>query len=360
MSGPSDILSAAEARWLAIQAQGLGRPRPSRPAGRPRLSSTIAQLGTIQLDAINVVQRTQFVVLFSRLGPYDNDHLHRLTGPGGGLFEYWGHAASLLPMDHQPLFRWRMRQFEDGRTPARAAARQAFRRAHGDYIASILEEIRARGPLAASQLSDPRPQQGEWWGRRSLGRRALEFLFATGTVAAWRTPSFERVYDLPERVIPSAILNTPTPDIDEAQRQLLLQAARSLGAATAGDLAGYYMLTQREAKPRLAELVEQGDLQPVAVEGWREAAYIVAGSNPTRPRRVTATLLSPFDSLIWDRDRNRRLFGFDYRIEVYVPEPDRQHGYYVLPLLLADRLVAGDRPDVPGRSHPGGRPRAGP
>ena len=334
-------LTPDEARWLAIDAQGLARPRPKGPATLRHVRGVVDAIGTIQLDAINVVERTQFLVLFSRLGSYDVSRLHTMTQPLGELFEYWGHAASLLPMDHQPLFRWRMQRFTPywGGT-AYWESKRAWYEAHADYIASVLAEIQERGPLAASQLSDPRRRNGEWWDRRSVGRQALEWLFHRGDVAAWRTRNFERVYDVPERVIPAEVLARPTPMIDDAHRRLLLLAARSLGVATLRDLADYYRIDFKAAKPRIAELVENGELTAVQVDGWRELAYVAPNARPTRPRRSTATLLSPFDSLIWERSRTARLFNFDYRIEVYVPQPQRTYGYYVLPLLVGDQLVA--------------------
>jgi uncharacterized protein len=334
-------LSSEEARWLAIDAQGLGRPRPSGPVGRRQLRTAIGGAGLLQLDAINVLARTQFLVLFSRLGAYDVARLHQMSGPGGELFEYWGRMASLLPTAHQPLFRWRMEQHGPyGDSPTYGLRRQAWQEVHAGYIASVLREVRDRGPLRASQLSDPRRRDGEWWERRSVGRQALEFLFTKGELAAWRTEGFERVYDLPERVIPEVVLSLPTPPVDEAHRRLLALAARSLGVATISDLAGYYLVKQKTAKARLAELLEAGELVEVAVDGWRDAGYMLPDVRLRRPTRQHATLLSPFDSLIWERNRTRRLFGFDYRIEVYTPAPDRRYGYFVLPLLLGDRLVA--------------------
>jgi uncharacterized protein YcaQ len=334
-------LSAGDARWLAVDAQGLARPRPAGPIRKRHLRSTIAALGQLQLDAINVVQRTQFLVLFSRVGAYDVGLLHDLTGPGGDLFEYWGHAVALLPAAHYPLFRWRMEQSGTyGESPTRTARREAFRRANAEYIDTVFREVRDRGPLTAGQLADPRRRDGEWWDRRSFGRVTLEYLFMRGELAGWRTASFERVYDLPERVIPDAVLALPTPPADEAQRQLLRLAARSLGVATMRDLAGYYVINPKVARLRVAELVEEGEFVEVSVDGWTEAGYALPNARPKRPTRAAATLLSPFDSLIWDRSRALRLFGFDYRIEVYVPEPERKHGYFVLPLLLGDQLVA--------------------
>jgi len=337
-------LSATEARWLAIAAQGLAAPRghdAARRPGRARLTGLLDTLGTLQLDAVNVLERTQFVVPFSRLGAYDREVLADLSGPGRPWFEYWGHAASLLPVAMYPLFRPRMAAFSrdevDSAAPQRR--RHAWRLAHADYLAAVLAEVADRGPVAASQLSDPRRRAGEWWDRRSLGRRALELLFGDGVLAGWRSRSFERVYDLAERVLPPAVLEAPAPSLEEANRELLTVAARCLGVGTAADLADYFWLRVPAARPRIAELVEEGRLTAVRVEGWREPAYVAGVPGPRPPRREGATLLSPFDSLIWYRARTERLFGFHYRIGIYLPEPQRPHGYYVLPLLVADRLV---------------------
>ena len=334
-------LSREEARWLALQAQGFGPPRPRGPVTKRQVRSAIEGIGQVQLDAINVVERTQFLVLFSRLGPYAVDLLHDLSGPGGALFEYWGHAAALLPMVHHPLFRWRMEhEGPRGDSPTYAGRREVFRAEHADYIEAVFRDVRDHGPISAAQLEDPRRREGEWWDRRSFGRVTLEYLFARGEVAGWRGRNFERVYDLPARVVPDAVRALPTPAADEAQRRLLELAARSLGVATAGDLAAYYAIRPKVARPRVAELVEAGDLVEVAVDGWRDPAYVVPGARIKRPSRVHATLLSPFDSLIWERDRTSRVFDFEYRIEVYVPEPKRRYGYFVMPLLFGDRLVA--------------------
>jgi uncharacterized protein YcaQ len=338
---PASELSKVEARWLALDAQGLSRPRPKGPVNRRHVRAAIAAPGMVQLDAINVVERTQFLVLFSRLGSYATSRLHDLTGPGGELFEYWGRMAALIPVHRQPLFRWRMAHGGAyGDSPKRAAWRRAWGETNAGYIAEVRNEVRDRGPLSASQLTDPRRQNGEWWDRRSVGRQALEWLFAGGDLAGWRTPNFERVYDLPERVIPTEVLAAPTPSVEEAHRRLLVLAARSLGVGTATDLRGYYLIRPAAARDRLAELVEAGELVEVSVEGWREPGYAPPDVRPKRPTREHATLLSPFDSLIWERSRTLRVFDFDYRIEVYVPEPKRRYGYFVLPLLVGDELVA--------------------
>ena len=335
---PQATLSAREARWLAIEAQGLRDPRPTAPANRRNLRRVIDRIGVLQLDAINVLDRTQYLVLFSRLGAYDREHLHRMTGPGGELFEYDGHAASLQPTAIQPLLRWRMAQ-AGNRGGKWGEYERRYEEAYRDYIAAVLSEVRERGPLAGSALSDPRPNVGTWWGRRSDGRQALEWLLRKGQLAAWRTPAFERVYDVPERVLPREILDAPTPPVADAHRELVAKAARSLGVATIGDLADYYRIKRGEAKAAAKELVDAGTLVAVDVEGWKQPAYCPAAAHPRPPARDHATLLSPFDSLIWERERTNRLFGFDYRIEVYVPAPKREFGYYVLPLLLGDELV---------------------
>jgi uncharacterized protein YcaQ len=334
-------LSLTDARRLAIAAQGLAKPRPRGPIGVRHLRALFATIGTVQLDAINVLARTQFIVPFSRLGAYDTGLLQKMAGAHGELFEYWAHAACLLPMADEPLFRWRMAQHGPyGERPAVARNRTAWRALHADYIGSVLDEVRERGPLPASQLTDPRRRDGEWWERRSVGRQALESLFADGKLTGWRTANFERVYELPERAIPESVRARPTLSIDDAHDELLLRAARALGVATTTDLAYYYILNPRRARERVAALVAAGRLTQAHVEGWRDPAFLIPGTRLLRLQRAHATLLSPFDSLIWERARTRRLFGFDYTIEVYVPAPKRVYGYYVLPLLLGDRLVA--------------------
>ncbi len=301
----------------------------------------MSRVGTIQLDAVNVLERTQFLVPFSRLGSYDPASLRALSGPGGHWFEYWGHAASLLPMELQPLFRWRMERSRHDLLDNVGAKerRRAWRVAHAGYMAAVLTEVTDRGPLAASQLSEPRRRTGEWWDRRSLGRVALELLFGDGVLAAWRGTNFERVYDLTERVVPPEVLALPTPSPEDAQRELMALAGRCLGVATVADLADYFWLRVPAARPRVAELVEDGRLSKVSVEGWPQPAYVVADAVLSAPRRREATLISPFDSLIWTRARTQRLFQFHYRIEIYVPGPHRTHGYYVMPLLWGDELV---------------------
>lgn len=289
-----------------------------------------------------MVARTQFLVLFSRVGSYLPTLLHHMAEPGGELFECAGYRAAVMPLLYHPLLRWQAVGLAATNHDVRRAARwDAYHQANAAYIDTVRREISERGPLTASQLRDPRRRQGEWWERRSDGRRALEYLFTRGELGAWRTSRFERVYDLVERVIPAPVLSLPTPSPEEAQRALVHSAARALGVATAADLAGYHLIEPAVGRARVAELAEAGLLAPVQVEGWRDLAYLDAAARPAKAAaRPHATLLSPFDSLIWDRRRTRRVFGFDYRIEVYVPQPQRRYGYYVLPLLVGDRLVA--------------------
>jgi uncharacterized protein YcaQ len=298
----------------------------------------IDRVGLIQIDSVNVLQRAHYLPAFARLGAYDTELLDKLSHYAPRrLFEYWGHEASLIPVELHPHLRWRMRRAHD---EAWGGMRR-IARDRPELVAAVLEDLRDRGPLTASQLGhldEPRGKKGPWWDWSDV-KRALEYLFWSGEVTSARRRRFERLYDVPERVLPAAVLKTPTPDDDEAQRALLRVAARSLGIATEPDLRDYFRLPAADAKARVPELVEAGDLLPVEVEGWRAPAYLAPGAR--LPRRLDArALVGPFDSLIWERPRVERVFGFRYRIEIYVPKEQRVHGYYVLPLLLGDRLVA--------------------
>ena len=333
-----ESLSAAEARRIALAAQGLAGPRPAGPCDAAAMLRQIARLGLVQIDSVSAVVRSHYLPLFSRLGPYPRPELDRLAYEGRRrrLFEYWGHEASLLPVATQPLFRWRMARARAGKGIYRGIA--DFAREQSGFVDRILGEIRDRGPLSAGELAEGGRGEGGWWGW-SQGKLALEYLFWSGLVTTGTRRGFERVYDLPERALPRAVLAAPTPEPAAAQRELLGLAARALGVATAADLRDYFRLDVADVPARLAELAEAGDLIPVAVEGWRQQAWLHASARP--PRRVEAcTLLSPFDSLVWERARTERLFGFRYRLEIYTPAHKRIHGYYVLPFLLGDRLAA--------------------
>ncbi len=341
MSRKRPSLSASAARRIALAAQGFGVARPDGAANLGHVKRAIDRLGLLQIDSVNVLARAHYLPLFSRLGNYDSGHLDRLAWgrpSARGLFEFWAHEASLLPLASQPLLRWRMQRAAENAGDGKGKLHQ-FRREKAAYIDEVRREIEDRGPLAASELSNGGPGRGAWWGW-SDGKLALEWLFFAGIVtAATRRGTFERVYDLAERVLPAAVRALPTPSAEEAQRELLRISARALGVATETDLRDYFRLGVADTKARLAELVEAGDLLPVEVEGWTKPGYLDPAAR--QPRRIEArALLAPFDPLIWERDRTQRLFDFHYRIEIYTPLAKRKHGYYVLPFLLDDRLVA--------------------
>ena len=326
-------LSAAEARRAALAAQGFADPRPRR-ADRRHVQRVLDRVGVVQIDSVNIVARNHDLPLFARIGDHRRDSLvaasHR-----GEVFEYWAHEASFVPVALQPLLRHRMASAADGAAWP-GLVRLAERRPR--FVEDVYAEVADRGPLSAGELSQGGGRTGPWWGWND-GKRALEWLFWCGRLGARRRPSFEREYALPEQVVPAAVLALPTPEPDEAQRSLLLVAARCLGVGTAEDLADYFRLRMPVARLRLAELVEDGRLEPAEVEGWRRPAFVLPGLRV--PRRITAeTLLSPFDSLVWSRERTERLFGFRYRLEFYTPAPRRQFGYYVMPFLLGERMPA--------------------
>jgi uncharacterized protein len=335
---PKDKLTAVEARRIALAAQGFGTPRPDGPVGKRQLLKLVERLGVVQIDSVNVVSRTHYLPAFSRLGAYPRALLEEVAwGKKRPLFEYWAHEASLLPLGSQPLFRWRMQDARDGVGLWKGVAR--FRRERADFVEKVLNEIATRGPMSASELEMGHKGNGGWWGW-SDAKRAVEGLFWTGELTtATRRGTFERVYGLPETVLPKAITALPTPPREEAQRALYRTAIRALGVATSKDLRDYFRMPVEGAKTRLAELVEDGSLMPVTVKGWREQAYLDPAAR--WPRRIDAqALLSPFDNLIWFRERTERMFGVRYRIEIYTPAAKRTHGYYVLPFLEGDALTA--------------------
>ena len=299
----------------------------------------IERVGLHQIDSVNVLVRAHYLPLFSRLGAYSRELLDEAAWGRKSkrrLFEYWAHEASLLPLDLQPLLRWRMARAERGiGVWGNIKPFAGERHAEAD---ALLKRIADEGPLAASDVAETRGQGG-WWGW-SETKRALEYLFWAGLITtATRRGSFERVYDLPERVLPRAVIETPTPTDADAQRALIARSARALGIGTAGDLRDYFRLKPQDAHPRIAELVEAGTLLPVKVRDWNGQAYLHADAR--FPRRIAGqALLAPFDPLIWERARTERMFGTRYRIEIYVPAEKRVHGYYVLPFLLDGQIAA--------------------
>jgi uncharacterized protein YcaQ len=327
-----ESLSKDEARRIAVAAQSFGA-RPKSPPGRERLLAMIRKLGLLQLDSVNVLIRSHYLPLFSRLGPYSTKTLDDMNrGRKRALFEYWGHEASLIPLDFYPLYRWRMQEAKkwDGMT--------RLAREKPGYVAAVLKQVAERGPLRTADLEEGAKSRGGWWGWGD-GKRALEYLFLSGQVTASERRGFERIYDLTERALPADVLRAPAPRIEDAHRTLLEMAARAHGVATEFDLRDYYRLPVAETKARLAELIEARVLLPVAIEGWKQQAFLHAEAKI--PRAISAqALLSPFDSLIWMRPRTERVFGFHYRLAFYTPKSKRAHGYYVMPFLLGDRLVA--------------------
>lgn len=296
----------------------------------------LARVGLIQIDSVNVLVRSHYLPLFSRLGDYDPALLERAAyGRDRILFEYWGHEASLLPLELQPHLRWRMDRARSGNAGWPRIERVITEQPR--VLAGLRDAIAERGAMAASDFEGARGK-GSWWGWSDV-KIGLEALFWCGEITTAFRRGFERVYDLPERVFPRALLDVPTPAENDAQRELVRTAARALGIASERELRDYFRLDLADARARVAELVDAGELERVQVEGLRGDRYLVRGAR--LPRTVDAcTLLSPFDSLIWERTRTRELFGFDFRLEIYVPRHKRVHGYYVLPLLLGDRLVA--------------------
>jgi hypothetical protein len=339
------VISGRAARRIALAAQGFGDPRPAGTADRRHLRRVLGRTQLLQVDSVNVFERAHYLPLFSRLGSYDKALVDRAAyarRPGDReLFEYWGHEASLLPVALHPLLRWRMARAHAlgegwGRTQRLAAEQPAF-------LERVLQRVRDDGPLTAGDLADrlgsaPSGPSGPWWDWAPV-KVALEHLFWTGQVTTADRRAFTRVYDVVERVLPPAVLALPTPTREDAQRELVRLAARSHGVATERDLRDYFRLRPAEAAGAVRDLVESGELVPVDVEGWERQGYL--WHSAAVPRRVRASaLLSPFDPLVWERSRAARLFGFDYRIEIYVPAAKRVHGYYVLPFLHDEALVA--------------------
>jgi uncharacterized protein YcaQ len=335
-------ISAAEARRLALSSLGFGTARPKR-ASIAHVRATANRLGAIQVDSVNVLARAHYLPVFSRHGAYRTELLDELTHGKRELFEYWGHAACLLPIDLFPLFRWRMESQVEGWSglePKRKA-----------YVEAVFDEIAERGPIAAGDISIAGKSTGPWWGW-SDGRQAVEFLFRQGRIAVAGRRNFERLYDLTERVIPSAIFSARPIAPRDAKKELIVRAARAMGLGTAKDIAQYYHVDgwwdrsgaggRRpivKTQPMFDELEEEGRLERVTVEGWKQVAYVAP--DVTIPKSVeTRAIVSPFDPLMWERSWSRAVFGFEYQIEIYVPAPKRVYGYYVLPFLVGDRFAA--------------------
>ncbi|NYJ04210.1 winged helix-turn-helix domain-containing protein [Petropleomorpha daqingensis] len=335
MSTRAERLPAPLARRIALAAQGFADPRPAGAVDTRQLRRVTSRLAVVQIDSVNVLSRSHYLPAFSRLGAYPRAALDGLAYRRRELFEYWAHEASFLPVRLQPFLRWRMAAAEQHAWGSMVR----IQRERPGYVAEIEARVREGGPLKASDLLEPKPDRpGTMWNWHA-GKVALEWLFYTGVLSARsRTAGFERVYDLTERVIPADVLAVPTPEPGVAFRELVRTAARALGVATERDLRDYFRLKPEPARQAIAELAEAGELQPVEVDGWGAPAWL--DPEARRPRWIRArALLSPFDSLVWERPRVERIWGFRYRIEIYTPADKRVHGYYVLPFLLGDELV---------------------
>ncbi len=336
-------LSLAATRRAALAAQGFADARPAGPPTRRHLQRVLDRTGLLQLDSVNVAVRAHYAPVFARLGPYplelvdDAAWSHSARKPRL-LVEYWAHEASLLPVADWPLLRWRMRRYE-------SLKGKHWKAAHSEpqLISDVLAAVKELGPVGAGtlerELGGPgKLGKGGWWNRSNT-KIACEYLFAVGELTTGARRGFERLYDLTERVVPQEIHSLPEPSLDEAARRLVERSAISHGVATETDLRDYYRLGVQPCRQAIAELVEDGVLEPVQVEGWRHLAY--RHIDAKMPRRVRSrALLCPFDPLIWERARTERLFGFHYRIEIYVPAELRKFGYYVFPFLLDEELVA--------------------
>ena len=332
-------LSIKQARRLALAAQGFnGRQRPATIKAS-HVTQLIERLGVLQIDSVNALVRSHYLPLYSRLGNYPQKLLDDAAWSQGRqrkLFEYWGHEASLLPVDLYPLMRWRMQRASQGEGIYQQMAR--FGREQQPTIARVLQAVRDQGALGAGSLNTRQERAGPWWDW-SEEKHALEWLFAAGEVTVAGRRGFERLYDLPERVLPSSIINHPQLSEADAQRGLLLHAVKALGVGTEKDIRDYFRQDPAPARTGLAELVEEGAIEVVQVKGWKQPAYVLPEFKV--PKKVTASaLLSPFDSLIWERGRTERLFDFHYRLEIYTPAHKRVYGYYVLPFLHNERIAA--------------------
>ncbi|HTN58753.1 MAG TPA: crosslink repair DNA glycosylase YcaQ family protein [Protaetiibacter sp.] len=329
-----DSVSPAAARRIALAAQGFARPRPDA-VGTRQLNLALERIGLLQLDSVNVLERSHYLPMFARLGAYDKALLDRLTFAKKAPYrEYWAHEAALIPLEDWPLFGFRRQDYRD----YYSVANDPWLAAHADTLAWLRAELAEKGPLPASKIERDAaaPRRGSWWDWDEV-KRGLERMFRFGDVVSAGRTGFERTYALPEQVMPAEVYRREVPR-EEAVRTLMERAARAHGIGTLSDFADYYRLKTGDAKPALASLVDEGVVHEVSVPGWKKAAYLHRDARI--PRRIeTTALLSPFDPVVWERDRALRMFGFHYRIEIYTPAPKRVYGYYTLPVLVDDALV---------------------
>ena len=330
-----DELTIVEARSLALAAQGFDKPRTKTKSTTADAVAVIKKLGVIQIDSVNVLVRSQELPLFSRLGDHDRNAISKATSHRK-IFEYWGHEAGHLPVELHPVFRFKMHAARSGKLKHWGLT--SFYADNKAFVRRILKHVEINGSTSARDLSTRTTKKSSWWDWDEA-KTALEYLFLTGELMSYgRGSDFAKVYDTPERVLPEKILQMPTLSETDARKDLLVRAMRAQGVATLRDLADYYRQKPAVVKPLVSELVEQGVLREVAVDGWQDKAYV--HRDMKLPKRLFATaLLSPFDSLVWCRPRNERLFNFHYRIEIYTPKEKRKFGYYVLPFMMNGQMV---------------------
>ncbi|MEO8262197.1 MAG: crosslink repair DNA glycosylase YcaQ family protein [Pseudolysinimonas sp.] len=334
-----DSVSPAAARRIALAAQGFGRPSPAsadrHSVGTRQLNLALQRLGVLQLDSVNVFERSHYLPMFARLGAYDKALLDKLTFARRGQYiEYWAHEAAVIPVDDWPLFRFRMQYYRDWFA---SHPDHEWSRADPRVLARLRAELAANGPMPASAFErEAERARGPWWDWDHV-KRGLERMFRLGEVVSAGRTNFERTYALPEQVLPAELLEREVP-VDEAKYELMKRSAIAHGIGTLPDLADYFRIKQTQAKDALQRLVDEGEVLPVTVPGWNKPAYL--HKDARIPRRIeAAALLSPFDPVVWERDRALRMFGFHYRIEIYTPAPKRIFGYYTMPLLIDDALV---------------------
>ncbi|MCU1515196.1 MAG: hypothetical protein JWO10_2286 [Microbacteriaceae bacterium] len=326
-------MSAAQARRVALAAQGFGRAKPAAPGIR-QFTALIERLNLLQIDSVNVFERSHYLPVFARFGAFDKAKLDALTfARGGPYLEYWAHEAAIIPVQMWPLFRWRMEQLRQ----KYSSKPEGWVASNGPMLDWLRAELAARGPLAASEIEhDANTRHGPWWGWSDV-KRGLEYLFSFGEVVSAGRNRFERSYALAEQLLPSEVMSAEVSKA-EAIRELVRLSSQAHGIGTLRDLSDYFRLSQADTKAAIDDLVDAGELLPVTVPGWNRAAWLHRDARI--PRRIeTAALLSPFDPIVWERERALRMFGFHYRIEIYTPAPKRIFGYYSLPILLDDALV---------------------
>ncbi|MCP4445172.1 MAG: winged helix-turn-helix domain-containing protein [Myxococcales bacterium] len=324
-------LTISAARRISLGSQGFAGKPTAKAITSSHFASVMTRLGLIQLDSVNVCARSHYMPFYSRLGAYKQDALDTWLNTKHRHFEYWAHEACVMPVDKYPLWRWKMREW----VPRRVV--RTLMSEHPGLVKEVLKQVKDYGPITIRELEAPKARNRPWWGH-GPGKIALEFLFAQGELTALRTDNFRRLYDLPERSIPKSHRLDERYDKHLAHRQLLLDSVRHFGIGTTKDLADYFRLKAGAAAPILAQLASEGHIEEVVVKGWKGPAYRDPAAKCPRAIRGSS-LLSPFDPVIWYRDRGERLFQFHYRIEIYTPKEKRKHGYYVLPFMLDGELV---------------------